>query len=164
LWSEFFIIFLAASIPFAAIAEPVLEGIPLPPASFTIVEDKSLLDDIGISDGPVWCYDIAANSIIITAPARERAHCELKLLHESEKVRVKHDFEIKKLSLRVETLLAQHSEINLIKDNEIDRLTEAALNRPNDNSFWWCAGGFTAGVATTILVGWLVASLQEDPQ
>jgi len=33
-----------------------------------------------------------------------------------------------------------------IKDREIEKLTEAALKRPNDYSAWWASGGVVVGV------------------
>ena len=73
-------------------------------------------------------------------------------MYEGEKLKVKHKFEVDKLQLRIDTMEKQHTEINLVKDREIDRLTEAALKRPNDYSVWWATGGFAVGVATTLLI------------
>ena len=160
MWNKALVYVLAFIVPFSAYAGPPITDISLPPVSFTFVEDKSTLEDIGLAPGPAWCYDVEANAIIITAPARERAKCELKLMYDAEKQKVKHQFEIDKLKLRIDTLIKQHAEINLIKDREIDRLTEAVLKSPNDNNIWWGAGGFAAGAATTLLIGWLVVSVQ----
>ena len=40
----------------------------------------------------------------------------------------------------------------VIKDKEIERLTQAALKRPNDYSVWWATGGVVLGVLSTVLV------------
>ena len=136
----------------ASAAEPIINDIPMPPASFTMIDDQELLIKIGLDPGPAWCYDVDANSVIITAPARERAKCELKLLYETEKQKVKSQFEIDRLKLRIDSLNSQHSEILKIKDQEIERLTDAALKRPNDYSVWWATGGFLTGILTTIAI------------
>ena len=133
-------------------AEPVIGDIPMPPASFTRVTDPKILDDLGLDIGGAWCYDDAANAVLITAPARERAHCELKIMYEIERLRVSHKFETDKLKLRIDTLIDQHTKLDSVKDAEIDRLTEAALKRPNDYSHWWATGGFATGVLATVLV------------
>ena len=104
------------------------------------------------STGGAWCYDNDANAILITAASRERAQCELKLQYELEKQRVKLQFEIDKLNIRIETLTKQHEDINSIKDQEIEKLTEAALKRPNDYSVWWAAGGLAVGILSSVLV------------
>ena len=142
----------ALTIPAISLASPPVTDIPLPPVSFTFVEDKSILEDIGLDPGPAWCYDVQANALIITAPARERAKCELKLMYELEKQKVKHEFEIDKLKLRIDTLNQQHTEINLIKDREIERLTTAAIRRPNDYTVWWATGGFISGALITLAI------------
>ena len=122
--------------PLYSFAEPVVGGMPLPPASFTHVEDIELLNKLGMgySHGGAWCYDSDANAILITAASREKAQCELRLQYELERQRVKLQFEIDKLNIRIDTLVKQHEEINLIKDQEINKLTDAALKRPNDYS------------------------------
>lgn len=134
-------------------AEPVIGEVPLPPASFTRVDDLDLLRRLGLEgfDG-AWCYDDQANAILITAPAREKAQCELKILYEREQERVRNQFEIDKLTLRIETLTKQHEELGDIKDREIERLTKAALDRPNDYTVWWAAGGFTVGIVLTLSI------------
>tara|TARA_B100000900_G_C20161550_1_gene546136 strand:+ start:85 stop:567 length:483 start_codon:yes stop_codon:yes gene_type:complete len=140
-------------VPTSAFAEPVVGGIPLPPASFTFIDNTEILRTIGLDgfDG-AWCYDNHANAILITAPSRERAQCELKYKYEIEKMKVKHQFEVDKLNIRIETLIKQHEEISLVRDQEIDKLTEAALKRPNDYSAWWASGGLVVGVLSTILI------------
>jgi len=152
-----FIFFLI--IPTSAFSEPVIGGIPLPPASFTFIDDIETLRTIGLDgfDG-AWCYDNQANAVLITAPSRERAQCELKYRYELEKMKVKHQFEVDKLNIRIETLIKQHEDISLVKDKEIDKLTEAALKRPNDYSAWWASGGLVVGVLSTILITMAVSN------
>ncbi len=150
LWTKIVAVYLSISIPSIGLAENIVDNKVLPPGSFAVVEDPEILSQIGLPNGPAWCYDVNANAVIITAPARERAHCELKLMYELEKQKIKLNFEIDKLKVRVDTLLKQHDEILQIKDQEIDRLTKAALKRPNDYSYWWAAGGLISGVLLTL--------------
>jgi len=153
LWNKIFAFGLIATLSLPVYAQPNTNDIPLPPVSFSRVTDGEILNSIGLDPiGGAWCYDDEANAILITAPARERSKCELKLMYELEKQKVKYQFEIDKLKLRVDTLTNQHREINLIKDREIDRLTEAAIKRPNDYTAWWATGGFVTGVLTTLAV------------
>lgn len=155
LWSRTLLILISGlvSLPIQVHADPNVGDIPLPPVSFTRVTDTDTLIKIGLDGfGAAWCYDDEANAILITAPAREQAKCELKLMYDLEKQKVKYEFELEKLNLRVDTLKKQHAAILAIKDREIDRLTSAALKRPNDYVVWWAAGSFATGVALTALL------------
>ena len=149
----------AMMLPSVCLSEPVEGGIALPPASFTFIDDIETLRNIGLDgfDG-AWCYDNDANAILITAASRERAQCELRNKYEIEKVKAKHDFEVSKLNIRIETLLEQHESILSIKDREIEKLTEAALKRPTDYSAWWASGGVVVGVITTVLITMAVSN------
>lgn len=142
-----------------SLAEPVVGGIALPPASFTYIDDNLTLINIGLDgfDG-AWCYDNQANAILITAAARERAQCELKRDFDIEKLKIKHQFEIDKLNIRIESLIKQHEQINLIKDQEIDKLTQAAMKRPGDYSVWWATGGVVVGIVSTVLITMAVSN------
>ena len=147
------VLFTTIFLPMISWADPMTrEGIILPPGSAAFVDDLDLLRQIGLSDDGVWCYDTDANAILITAPARTEAICELKRKDELEKQKAKYDFQIGNLNLRIETLLKQTEEIEQVKNQEIERLTEAAKKRPNDYSAWWATGGFAAGVLTTLAI------------
>tara|TARA_B100000212_G_scaffold334573_1_gene305467 strand:- start:188 stop:682 length:495 start_codon:yes stop_codon:yes gene_type:complete len=140
--------------PLAALSDPTFGDLTLPPASFTYIgeDDLDKLRIIGLDPGPAFCYDVDANAIIITAPARERAKCELQTRYELERQRARHTLEIGRLETKVISLVEKHKEINFIKDQEIERLTQAALKRPNDYSIWWAAGGLVVGVLSTLLI------------
>ena len=53
-----------------ALSDPTFGDVILPPASFTYIGESDLekLRMIGLEPGPVFCYDVDANAIIITAP------------------------------------------------------------------------------------------------
>ena len=141
------------ALPTSALADPVIGETVLPPASFTHVQDYDTLVKIGLDgNGTAWCYDDHANALLITAASQAQARCELKLKYEVEKEKAKCQFEIEKLNIRVQSLLKQHQEINLITDNEIQLLTAAAMKRPNDYSAWWATGGVLTGIVATLLV------------
>ena len=133
-------------LPASALADPVIGETVLPPASFTHVQDYDTLVKIGLDGaGGASCYDDHANALLITAAGQAQARCELKLKYEVEKEKAKCQFEIEKLNIRVQSLIKQHQEINLIKDNEIEQLTAAAMKRPSDYSVWWATGGILVG-------------------
>lgn len=139
-----------------ASADPVIAGEILPPASAAFIEDPELIKKIGVGreEDPVWCYSHDANAILISAAQREREKCQLKLSQQKEKLQATHKLEIDTLKVELESLIKTHEETIIIKDKEIQDLTEAALKRPNDYSMWWATGGFVAGVATVLGILW----------
>jgi len=147
-------ILLVLLMPITSYSDPIVGGTAIPPGSFTRVEDPDVLDKLGLPTA--WCYDDEANSMLITAPARRLATCELNCQYEMEKQKIKLNFRIEKLELRIKTLTEQYDKITLIKDGEIQRLTDAAMKVPNDHSVWWAGGGFLTGVLVTVGVVFLV--------
>ena len=135
-------------------ADPVVAGEIIPPASATLIEDPDMIKKIGVGrdEDPVWCYSHDANAIIITAPQREREKCELKLKQQKEKLEALHKLQVDTLQLELDSLTKKHENLILIKDKEIEDLTNAALERPNDYSMWWAAGGVIVGVLGTLLI------------
>ena len=140
----------------AANADPVIAGEIIPPASAAFIEDPDLIKKIGVGrdDEPVWCYSNSANAILISSKQREKEKCELKLSQQKEKLEATHKLQIDTLKIELESLLKKHEETIIIKNKEIQDLTEAALKRPNDYSMWWATGGFAVGIATVLGILW----------
>ena len=99
-----------------------------------------------------WCFDdIATAKIQVTAEfADER--CRLKIDKELEKQQARFSLEIQNLNLRISSLVEQNNNILAIKNQEIERLEEAALKRPGDYSVWWATGGVVAGALSAIAI------------
>ena len=135
-------------------ADPVVAGEILPPASATVIERPDLIREIGVGpDGvPVWCYSNDANAIIISAPQREREQCKLKLTQELEKLSAIHKLQIDTLKVELNSINKKNEEVLLLKNKEIEELTQAALKRPNDHSIWLATGGVVVGVLSTLLI------------
>ena len=140
----------------AANADPVIAGEIIPPASAAFIEDPDLIKKIGVGrdDEPVWCYSNGANAILISSKQREKEKCELKLSQQKQKLEATHKLQLDTLKIELESLIKKHEETLIIKDKEIQDLTEAASKRPNDYSMWWATGGFVAGVATVLGILW----------
>lgn len=140
----------------AANADPVIAGEILPPASAAFIEDPDLIKKIGVGrdDEPVWCYSNDANAILISSKQREKEKCELKLSQQKQKLEATYKLQLDTLKVELETLTKTHEETIVIKDKEIQELTEAALKRPNDYSMWWATGGFAAGILTVLGIVW----------
>ena len=135
-------------------ADPTIAGEILPPASAALIEDPDLIKKIAVGrdDEPVWCYSNDANAIIVSAPQRQREKCKLEFQLELERAKADCDFALERLNITIESLTDRHDKILSIKDNQIEKLTQAALKRPNDYSFWWATGGVAVGVLTTLAI------------
>ena len=135
-------------------ADPVIAGEVLPPASAALIEDPELIKriDVGKEDEPVWCYSNDANAIIISAPQRQREKCELRYQLELERARADYNFNLERLNIEIQSLTDKHERILSLKNDEIEKLTKAALKRPNDYSAWWASGGVAVGVLTTLAI------------
>ena len=75
---------------------------------------------------------------------------------QAEELTARHVFEIDTLNLEIKSLKKTTDEIIYLKDKEIEKLTAAALKRPNDYTLWWATGGFAAGIITTVSIFFLV--------
>lgn len=141
-----------------ATADPVVAGEVIPPASAAFITDPELIKKIAVGrEGePVWCYSHDANAILITSKEQEIEKCELKLSQQKEKLEALHTLQINTLKIELESIVKQHERILIIKNQEIQDLTEAALKRPNDYSMWWASGGFVAGVLVTFGIAWVI--------
>lgn len=141
---------LSTIMPFAAIAEPIVEG--LPSTSFTYVEDNSLLLKLGLTPGPAWCYNSEANSVLITAPKKERDLCELKLKSELAKQKARHDLEVSGLRLRLDTMASEHEAVLQIKNQELESLEQIAVSKPNNYWYAFLTAGIVVGVVSTLVI------------
>ena len=160
LLTKIFTLFSILTLMFAspAIADPMIAGEVLPPASAKMIEDPELIRllAVGREDEPVWCYSNDANAIIISAPTRVEEACRLKSSQELESLKIRHSFEIDTLKIEIRSLRQSSEQTILAKDREIEKLTAAALKRPNDYTVWWATGGFVAGLVTAVSVFFLV--------
>lgn len=138
----------------SALADPEVNGELIPPGEAMYVTDPTILKklNLGPDNEPVWCYSNLANSLIVTSADREKEKCELRLSQELEMARIGCTFEINQLSIQLETLEDKHEKLIVIKNKQIEELTEAALKRPNDYSIWWASGGFVAGAISILAI------------
>tara|TARA_B100000927_G_scaffold287175_1_gene279687 strand:+ start:3136 stop:3630 length:495 start_codon:yes stop_codon:yes gene_type:complete len=144
--------------PTVAYADPEINNELIPPGEAMYVTDSSILNqlNLGPDDEPVWCYSNLANSLIISSADREREKCSLQMSQQVEELTARHVFEIDTLNLEIKSLKKTTDEIIYLKDKEIEKLTAAALKRPNDYTLWWATGGFAAGIITTVSIFFLV--------
>ena len=104
-----------------------------------------------------WCFDDIATARMLSTLEFNKEKCDTELQLSLEKQKAKNDLLVNNLNLRIFSMEKQHAEVLQIKNTEIDRLTSAALKRPNDYTHWWAAGGFVAGAMSVIIVMYLVS-------
>ena len=76
--------------------------------------------------------------------------CSLKIDLELDKLKAKHDLMLKSLQVSLEASDKKYDSIIAIKDDEIGRLNDIALEGSNDHSEWWAAGGFIVGALVSL--------------
>ena len=132
-----------------------------PPESSTNEVDPPKIT--GIRTGEPAPYD----GVLLNTSAAARVFVDKEYTAKECELRI--NFEVQKESLRMQLLLdttrasleateKRYTSILVIKDGEIERLSEIASNTPNDHSVWWAVGGIVAGVGLTLAV---LYSVQE---
>ena len=117
----------------------------------------------GIRTGEPAPYD----GVLLNTSAAARIFADKEYTAKECELRI--NFEVQKESLRMQLLLdttrasleateTRYTSILVIKDEEIERLSTIANNRPNDYSVWWATGGVLVGIGLTIAV---LYSVQE---
>jgi len=99
-----------------------------------------------------WCFDDPAFAIMKTKFDTMEETCKLSIQKAIEQEQAKYSLKIKNLELRLDTHKKETDNIILIKDQEIKKLEQAALKRPDDYSIWWASGGVVVGVLGTLAV------------
>ena len=78
------------------------------------------------------------------------AGCKLKVDYEMKKIKAQHDLMMESLKISMNASENKYTSLLKIKDQEVERLSTIALDRPNDHSHWWAAGGFLVGALVSI--------------
>ena len=78
------------------------------------------------------------------------AGCKLQVDFEISKLQAQHDLLYNNLQLNLNTTEKKYNAILEIKDEEIERINQIALESSNDYSHWWAAGGFLLGAAVAL--------------
>ncbi len=101
-----------------------------------------------------WCYDHEANARLVLSKRETEEQCELKL--SQQQVRLKRFYEYKLDGLTIELDVAEKAfEKRLkIKEEQIEKLEIKALGN-NCYTEWWTAGGFVAGILTSVAIFWV---------
>ena len=90
-----------------------------------------------------------------------QTECELRIQYAEDRQQQLCSLSLDSTVASLEALQERYNSIMEIKDGEIERLTEIALEADNgDYSHWWFAGGIVIGVATTIGIAFAINEIE----
>ena len=118
--------------------------------SFVHAQDAARVYENELAPFTGWCLTDHAMAKIIADKESEGQRCQLKIDQEIETMQALYTFEVDKLKIRLNTLQAEHDEIILIKNTEIQKLEQVALEQPNDYWYLFFSGGVVLGVLSTV--------------
>jgi len=95
-----------------------------------------------------WCFDEKATAIVLANKKMQEEMCTLRLNSEIALLKSKHQYELGSIKLRLESLSKEYETMMLTKDEELEKLESAALER--SNSYWYLY--FGGGMVATVLV------------
>jgi len=104
--------------------------------------------------------DAKAAAKVLTDQKYTAEECKLELDRELEILRAKLELDLKISQIKLESTNDKYKSLLDIKNEENKRLQELALERPNDYSHWWAAGGFVAG--TLVALGIFFAAAEAS--
>ena len=76
--------------------------------------------------------------------------CKLRVDFELSKLQAQHDLLLNSVKVSLEATENKYASIVNIKDAEIERLSNIALEGASDHSEWWAAGGFLVGTLVAL--------------
>ena len=89
---------------------------------------------------------------VIAAKEAAVAECSLAKTYVLEREKAKCDLSVNSIGASLDALKDRHNSILSIKDEEIRRLNQIALKRPNAYSHWWFGGGIVVGIVTSVVI------------
>ena len=92
----------------------------------------------------------AAAAQIIAEKENIKSECNLKYEYIRGREKAKCDLLMGNLNVSLDITQKKYESILKIKDEELKRLTEIALENDGDYSHWWAAGGFIVGALVSL--------------
>jgi len=100
--------------------------------------------------GTLMSPSAVAQIIAETELARDECKLRESFVQEREKTRC--DLTVSNVQASLDALTGRHTSIIDIKNDEIERLSKIALERPGKYNHWWFGGGIVVGVVTSIAI------------
>jgi hypothetical protein len=98
---------------------------------------------------------------IIAVKENTKAECKLQYDYIKQREKTKCDLLLGNANTSLTAANKKYETILQIKDDEIQRLQDITLEKPNDNSTWWYTGGILTGILVSIGVFYAVVEIQR---
>ena len=96
--------------------------------------------------------DPAAAAKVLTDQKYTAEECRIEMDREIELLRAKLELDLKITNAKLAGSQERLAQILQIKNEEIGRLQQLALDRPNDYTLWWLTGGVVGGIVLTVSI------------
>lgn len=93
--------------------------------------------------------DPAAAAKVLTDQKYTAEECRIEMDRELELLKAKLELDLKITNAKLVGSQERLTQILKIKNEEIGRLQDLALDRPNDYTLWWLTGGVVGGIILT---------------
>jgi len=97
-------------------------------------------------------FDPISAAKLLADKEYQNNECNLKTNFEIEKLEAGHSLEINNVKSGCDLFKARYNSILELNNKEIDRLQKMVLEKKNDYSTLWFAGGLIAGIATSLAI------------
>ena len=105
--------------------------------------------------------DATAAAKVLTDKKYTEEQCKIEMDKELKLLQAKLGLDVKICNSKLISCQESSSKIIKIKDEEIARLQEIALDSPNDYSIWWLTGGVVGGIALSVAVFAVAVEIQK---
>ena len=105
--------------------------------------------------------DAKAAAKVLTDQKYTAEECKIEMDRELELLRAKLELDLKISNIKLTSTQDKYEQLLNIKEEENKRLQELALERPNDYSHWWLAGGVGVGVVLSIAVFAIAVEIKD---
>ena len=127
-------------------------------------EEEPVITDIRVGQSAPFTGTLlnpAAVAQMLAEQEAQQTECELRIQYAEDRQQQLCSLSLDSTVASLEALQERYNSIMEIKDGEIERLTEIALEADNgDYSHWWFASGIVIGVATTIGIAFAINEIE----
>ena len=106
--------------------------------------------------------DATAAAKVLTDKKYTVEECRLEIDREIKLLSAQLELDLQISDIKLKSATKRYDQLITIKDEEIGRLQELALESPNDYSHWWLAGGVLGGIIISISVFAIAVEIKND--
>ncbi len=106
--------------------------------------------------------DPTAAAKVLTDKKYTAEECRLEIDRELKLLSAQLELDLQISDIKLKSSTKKYEQLLTIKDEEIGRLQELALESPNDYSHWWLAGGVLGGIIISISVFAIAVEIKNN--